>query len=571
MLLRLSILSAVESRIEHMIENQSGEVSAGMLPDPAPLHPGLPGRGLLDSTVVAGWVRALASLGDPDSLPGSTDGSAHIGSYGNTCVVSDAERVEQLAVLERLKAAAAAAQARVTVGFDASHRAAQRAAGLPERRVGAGIAAQVGLARRDSPVRGARHLGLARALVGELPHTLAALSAGETSEWRATLIARETACLSRADRAPVDAELAARPGGIGALGDREAAAEARRIGYRLDPHALTDRAARAHSERRVTLRPAPDTMACLSGLLPAVQGVAVYAALTRHADTLRSDRGRPQPRPDHGRHPRRTRHRTDHRRRGPGRGPPRDDRHHPARHRTRPPAPTTRQASGRVDVPAHLEGYGPLPAPWVRDWLRDTDAQVWLRRLYTSPETGQLVAMDSRRRRFTGQLRRFVVLRDQHCRTPWCNAPIRHVDHPRPRGRRRTHQHRERPRPLRGLQLRQGSPRLDHPDHHQPTAAAATRAAGGRDHHPHRTPPPHPTTPATRPHPTTPHHPTPPQPRRDLLPPRPARRPRVLRAQPGASPSTLSTSGQAAPCPASNQGPCRNTWPRGRLGTRSDT
>ena len=57
---------------------------------------------------------------------------------------------------------------------------------------------------------------------------------------------------------------------------------------------------------------------------------------------------------------------------------------------------------------------------------------MWLRRLYTSPSTGQLVAMDSRRRRFTGQLRRFVILRDQHCRTPWCNAPIRHLDHPRP-------------------------------------------------------------------------------------------------------------------------------------------
>ena len=57
---------------------------------------------------------------------------------------------------------------------------------------------------------------------------------------------------------------------------------------------------------------------------------------------------------------------------------------------------------------------------------------MWLRRLYTSPTSGQLVAMDSRRRRFEGQLRRFVILRDQHCRTPWCNAPIRHLDHPRP-------------------------------------------------------------------------------------------------------------------------------------------
>ena len=32
-------------------------------------------------------------------------------------------------------------------------------------------------------------------------------------------------------------------------------------------------------------------------------------------------------------------------------------------------------------------------------------------------------------RRFTGALRRFILLRDQACRTPWCDAPIRHVDH----------------------------------------------------------------------------------------------------------------------------------------------
>ena len=37
--------------------------------------------------------------------------------------------------------------------------------------------------------------------------------------------------------------------------------------------------------------------------------------------------------------------------------------------------------------------------------------------------------MDSRRRRFHGELRRFVILRDQFCRTPWCDAPIRHIDH----------------------------------------------------------------------------------------------------------------------------------------------
>lgn len=40
--------------------------------------------------------------------------------------------------------------------------------------------------------------------------------------------------------------------------------------------------------------------------------------------------------------------------------------------------------------------------------------------------------MDSTRRCFTGNLRRFLILRDQTCRTPWCDAPIRHLDHVTP-------------------------------------------------------------------------------------------------------------------------------------------
>ena len=49
------------------------------------------------------------------------------------------------------------------------------------------------------------------------------------------------------------------------------------------------RAARAESQRRVTLRPVPDTMTQLTGVLPVREGVAVYAALTRAADAC----GRP--------------------------------------------------------------------------------------------------------------------------------------------------------------------------------------------------------------------------------------------------------------------------------------
>lgn len=56
--------------------------------------------------------------------------------------VDDGERVEQLRALEVLKAAAAAAQARVSAAFVVSQCAGQRAAGMPGERVGRGIAAQ---------------------------------------------------------------------------------------------------------------------------------------------------------------------------------------------------------------------------------------------------------------------------------------------------------------------------------------------------------------------------------------------------------------------------------------------
>ena len=42
----------------------------------------------------------------------------------------------------------------------------------------------------------------------------------------------------------------------------------------------------------------------------------------------------------------------------------------------------------------------------------DADLQIWLRRLYTAPGTGNLIAMDSRARLFPAGLRRFIQARD---------------------------------------------------------------------------------------------------------------------------------------------------------------
>ncbi len=57
------------------------------------------------------------------------------------------------------------------------------------------------------------------------------------------------------------------------------------------------RARKATSERHVSIRPAPDTMAYVTALLPVTQGVALYAALTRHATSAKAagdERGKGQ-------------------------------------------------------------------------------------------------------------------------------------------------------------------------------------------------------------------------------------------------------------------------------------
>ena len=323
--------------------------------------------------------------------------------------VTDAERVDRIAVMEQVKAALCAAQARETVTFKESQLAEQDAAGVPARNRGKGIAAQVALARRESPHKGARLVGLAEALVGEMPHTLAALERGEINEWRATLAARETACLSRADRAIADTELGPR---LAAMGDRQVETEFKKIAYRLDPHAFTARLRKAETDRGISLRPAPDAMTYLTALLPMKQGVAAYAALTQHADQTVA----------HG----------DERSRGQimadtlvSRLTGATDPDHVSVEVQLVVSDQT--LAGADDHPAHLQGYGPVPAPWARDLIRDTPASVWLRKLYG--DHGGLVAMESTRRLFPEGLRRFIVARDQVCRTPWCNAPIRHLDH----------------------------------------------------------------------------------------------------------------------------------------------
>ncbi|TQJ38303.1 HNH endonuclease [Arthrobacter sp. SLBN-112] len=328
----------------------------------------------------------------------------------------DAGKIDQLRELEDLKCLAGARQADTTVAFDLSQRREQAVAGVPAAEQGAGVAAQIALARGESPARGSRLLGLAKTLTG-MPHTFAAFRSGLLNEWRVTLVVRETICLSPGDRAGVDEELGADTGALDGRGDKAIVAAVRAAAYRRDPASVAKRAARAATERSVSLRPAPDTMTYLTALLPVAQGVAAYTALTKDADTARAA--------------------GDERSRGQVMADTLVERV------TGTPGGisgvqiqlvmTDRTLLQADSEPARLPGYGTIPAAAARDialtGIVGNDLSLWVRRLYTAPVTGELVAMDSKARFFPAGLKRFLQVRDDTCRTPYCDAPIRHHDH----------------------------------------------------------------------------------------------------------------------------------------------
>lgn len=313
--------------------------------------------------------------------------------------VADAARIDRIARLEKVKAAAAALQAAESVRFAQSQAETQLAADVHPDKIGRGVADQLGLACRISGFAAARRLGMARALWFDLPQTYQLLTTGEISDYVGSLVVTETRHLDAATRRDVDARITA--AAIAQMGPRRAAACARRHAY--------------EAHRRVSLRPAPDTMSLLSGYLPVEQGGACMKSLQEHTDTVKAGGDR--------------------------------------RCRDQIMADTfvervTGQAQAAdvnaelqivmdLDVlldannhkPAELAGHGPLPADLARDILATSKGRLWWRRLYASPVGGPLAGGDPHRRSFDGYLRKLIMWRDRDCRDPYCEAPIRHIDH----------------------------------------------------------------------------------------------------------------------------------------------
>jgi hypothetical protein len=220
----------------------------------------------------------------------------------------------------------------------------------------------------------------------------------------------------------IDTQLCADPTVLEGWGDRRLTAKIQELACQLDNAAVAKRRARAESDRRVTCRPAPDAMAYLTIHGPVAQVVAMYAALRKAADTgVATGDGRTHSQLMADTAVERLTGQT-----------------------TASAVPVeinlimtdqmllgTGEASNR---PAHLAGHGPIPADLARRLAASAaEAEAaWLRRLYATPDTGRLIGMDSQRRIFPAGLSRFIQIRDQFCRTPWCDAPIRHIDHAQP-------------------------------------------------------------------------------------------------------------------------------------------
>lgn len=355
-----------------------------------------------------------------------------------------AARIDALRALEEAKAACAAIQAQLLVELhDDALRAAREHAADPgghhdadgrqipvtvrsaEREATASAVRQAAQALRLSPHRTRTMLGAARVWHEEMPHTLTALREGRLSEERALLLVKETACLTPEDRGLVDTDLCADPATLDGVGTRRLVGLIRERAHQIDPAALVERAARAVTERCVTIRPAPDAMAYVTALLPMAQGVQVYAALKLAAESARhtgsDERSTGQIMAD-----------------------------------TLVERATGQERAAGVPVTVNLVvsdaallagghqpavvldgtgvGHGTIPAAVARNLVAgalDLDA-AWLRTVYSTAQ-GDLIGTSSRRRFFADGLADLLRIRDQGvCRTPWCDAPIRHLDHVRP-------------------------------------------------------------------------------------------------------------------------------------------
>ncbi|GAA1490919.1 DUF222 domain-containing protein [Brachybacterium sacelli] len=289
-------------------------------------------------------------------------------------------------------------------------------------------ARDVSMTSRRSPYMADRTLTAARRLVESMPKMLHALATGKITSGVARSTATSVAALTPVQRTQVDAILGARLASLDGCGSQDWDGAVAKAIAESDPEGEVKRHQHARQNRHVTVRRGKNGMASMTAHLPALEAMKVRKRLALEAERLRASgdrRGHQQIQTDSfvdtllGTEDGMDRTDLDI-------GVIITDRAllHP----------------GQGDL-AHIEGYGPVPAEAVREDLQGPLAEFsgeaegalgddapaarrTLRRLYTHPTTGELVAVESVGRAFPKALARFIRWRDTTCRGPFCDAPI---------------------------------------------------------------------------------------------------------------------------------------------------
>lgn len=199
--------------------------------------------------------------------------------------LGDNDRLALLRELELLTRTVAGVGVSLQVSFYTSQVATQIADGIAPSRAGRAAPDDLAQARLTSPYWGSRELTCAKALVGQMPRTLAALQAGVINAHQARVVTEATTCVDAADRAEIDERLAPLLAGAST---QEIGALARGLVYELDPAGFVARARKAAADRGVSIRPCPDVMGLLSARLPAPQAIACYQSLRSTAEAMKA-------------------------------------------------------------------------------------------------------------------------------------------------------------------------------------------------------------------------------------------------------------------------------------------
>ncbi|WP_173922097.1 HNH endonuclease signature motif containing protein [Agromyces sp. Marseille-P2726] len=262
----------------------------------------------------------------------------------------------------------------------------------------------------------------AERLTGARSDTLGALRRGDIAltQLRSVLELTQDLPVDVADaveRVALDAASAALERGVVST-NSDVRRRMRRVREQLHPEPLADRRARAASERRVCVEPAPDGMAWLSLCIEAERAVAVQSRLdmlaSRHA--AGDARTTAQRRADLAADLLLAGVLTD------------DERTRSLTGAVQPRINVTVPVLTLIGLdggPAELEGYGPIDDDTARRLVGHAPS---LRRLLVHPETGAVLSYGREHYRAPADLDGFVRLRDGQCRFPGCSRRADRAD-----------------------------------------------------------------------------------------------------------------------------------------------